>query len=87
MKVVQLTLNVFLSTIMGESVVLMSENATIVSYLTKQEGTVSRVMCSLALEDRGLVGTAHGNLNFEVHPREEEHASRPIVPFKTNPSH
>ena len=36
MKAVQLTVNVFLSRILGESVVLMSNNATVVAHMKKQ---------------------------------------------------
>ena len=34
--------------ILGKLVILMSDNATVEAYLKKQEGTASRVMCSLA---------------------------------------
>ena len=49
MKAVQLALNVFRDWIMGESVVLMSNSATMMAYI-KKLGTVSRVMCNLAQE-------------------------------------
>ena len=45
-KAVQYALSAFLS-ILGESVVLTSDNATVVTYLKKQGSTVSMVMCSL----------------------------------------
>ena len=48
MKAVQLAWNAFLSRILGELVALMNNNASLVTYLKKQGGTVSRVMCSLA---------------------------------------
>ena len=35
---------------MRESVILMSDNATVVAYVNKQEGTVSPVICDLAQE-------------------------------------
>ena len=44
MKAILFAMNNFLSKI------LMSENTTVVAYLKKQGGTVSRVMCSLAQE-------------------------------------
>ena len=47
MKVVQLTLNTFLLRILGESVILMIDNAAVVAYLKKQKGTITRVMHSL----------------------------------------
>ena len=48
MMAVILALNTFLYQVSGESVVLMSHNATVVAYLRKQGGTVSRAMCDLA---------------------------------------
>ena len=42
--------NTFLNRITGESVVLMSANTTVVAYLKKQRGTVSKVLCNLAQE-------------------------------------
>ena len=50
MKLVPLALNAFLPRILGEADVLMSDNATVVAYLKKQWGTVSKVLCSLAQE-------------------------------------
>ena len=48
MKAVQLVSMSFLHRIMGDTLVLMSNNATAVVYLKKQEGTVSQDICSLA---------------------------------------
>ena len=45
-----LALNTFLDQVSMESVILMSDKATIVTYLRKQGGTVSRVMCNLVHE-------------------------------------
>ena len=50
MRVVQLVLSTFLPKIIGELVMLMSNNGTMVVYLKKQEGTVSRVICGLVQE-------------------------------------
>ena len=50
MNEIQLTLNVFLPRILGVSVVLMSDSATMMACLKKQRGSVSRVMCILAQE-------------------------------------
>ena len=49
-KAVQHTLNTFVPWILGESVVLMSASTTLMAYLKKQGGSLSRVMCSLAQE-------------------------------------
>ena len=48
MKVAHLALSAFLSWILGKSVILMSNNATVVAYFEKQEDIVSKVICSLA---------------------------------------
>ena len=50
MKAVQLALNYYFSKILEESVVLMSDNATVVTYRKNQGDTASRVMCNLAQE-------------------------------------
>ena len=44
MKAVLLVLTAFLDRLTGESVVLMSDNATAVAHLRKQGGTVSKVL-------------------------------------------
>ena len=49
-KVAQLTLTVFRDWIMGEYIVLVSENATLMACVKKQESTVSWVMSDLAQE-------------------------------------
>ena len=48
MGVVILALNAFLHQAAGQSFILMSDNTTVVVYLRKQGGTVSRVRCDLA---------------------------------------
>ena len=50
MKVIQLALTAFRDQIMGESVDLMSDNATVVAYMKKQGGTVFQILCDLAQE-------------------------------------
>ena len=50
MKTVQLALNAFFPRILGESVILINDNVTVVAHLKKQEGTVPRVMCCLTQE-------------------------------------
>ena len=50
MKAVQLVLNAFPDRLTEESVVLRSYNSTIMVYLKKQGGTVSKAMCDLAQE-------------------------------------
>ena len=50
MKATQLALKTFLDRLAGESVVFMSDSSTIVAYLKKHGGAVSKVMCSLAQE-------------------------------------
>ena len=50
MKVVILALDTILDKVSGESVVLMSENTTVVAYLRRHWDAVSRVMSNLALE-------------------------------------
>ena len=45
---VMLALNPFLNSVAGESVVLISNNATVVAYLRKQWCSVSKVLCNLA---------------------------------------
>ena len=40
----------FLPQLSGQTIVLMSDNTTVVAYLRNQEGTVSRVMSDMALE-------------------------------------
>ena len=47
-KAVQLALNAFLTRVLGELVILMNDNATVVACLKKQGSIVSRVMYSLA---------------------------------------
>ena len=48
MKLVILALNALLDRLEGESVILMSNNTTVMAYLKKQGGTISKVLCSLA---------------------------------------
>ena len=50
MKVIQHPLNAFLLRIVGKSVMLLSDNATMVAYLKKHGDTVSRVTYSVAQE-------------------------------------
>ena len=46
---VQLALNTFLPRILGESVIVMSDNTTVVAYLKEQWGTVSRILGELVV--------------------------------------
>ena len=48
MKTVQVALDVLQRQIMGESVVVMSYNATVVAHTKRHGGSVSQVKCSLA---------------------------------------
>ena len=50
MEAVQLALNAFLPRILGELVIVMSDSATVVAYVKKQEGIISRLTCILAKE-------------------------------------
>ena len=75
MKVIWLYLNAFLSRILGESVILMSDSATVVAYLKKQGNMVSGVMCSMALENVVCSELHMGTLTSEIHSLEKEHAS------------
>ena len=50
MKTVILSLVAFLPQLLGQSVVLMSDNVTVVAYLQSEGGTVSRVLCHMALD-------------------------------------
>ena len=49
-ETVQLPLNAFLPRILGESIIVMSNNTTVMAYVKKQRGTVSWVICSPAQE-------------------------------------
>ena len=49
-KAVCLGLDAFLDTVAGESAVLMSNNAIVITYLKKQGGTMSKALCNLAQE-------------------------------------
>ena len=49
-KAIQFTLSTFLPRILGELVILMNNNATVVAYLKQQGGMVFRVMHSLPQE-------------------------------------
>ena len=50
MKTVILSLVAFLPQLLGQSVVPMSDNVTVVAYLQSEGGTVSRVLCHMALD-------------------------------------
>ena len=50
MKAVILAFNAFLDRFTGEPVVLTSDSTTIITYLRKQGGTVSKIICDLACE-------------------------------------
>ena len=50
MKAVTLALAAFLPQLSGQSVILMSDNASVVAYLLHQGSTVSRAMCLMASE-------------------------------------
>ena len=76
MRVVQLTLNAFHPRILEESVVLMNDSITVVDYLRKQGGIVSRVMCSLA-QDCSLIRTTLGDFVHKIYSW-EEHPSKPV---------
>ena len=79
-----LEMNAFLPRIVAESVVLMSDNTTVMAYLKKQEGTFSRVMCSFGSGDCRL-RPALGDFDHQIHPR-EEHRSGPVEPSRLGPS-
>ena len=50
MKATVLPLATFLPQMSGQSVVLMSGNATVVAYLRNQGGTVTHVLCCMVLD-------------------------------------
>ena len=67
MKAGQLSLHAFLTIIVGESVVFMSDSATVVAYVKKQGGTVSRaVQASPRYE---VDGDVHGLCFDKLYPR------------------
>ena len=78
MKLVQLALNAFLPRILGESVVLVSDSATVMLYLKKTRGNCFQGDVLSSTGDYGLVGTAPGDAFCEIHPREEEHVGGPF---------
>ena len=86
MKVVVLALNT-LNSATGESVVLISDNAT-VAYLKKRGGTVSKMLCDLAQEVILWTELHSGTLTARYIPREKsilgDQLSRPdqVLPME-----
>ena len=83
MKVVVLVLNAFLATIVGKSIILKSDNATVITYL-KEQGWDSDVRSGTGghLVDRGSFGSSFG----EVYSQ-EEHSGEPAESLRSGPSH
>ena len=73
MKAVALALAAFLAQLSGQSVILMSDNASVVVYLRHQGGTVSRTL-SHGLRDHHVDRAAFGSLISKVHFGEEKHS-------------
>ena len=82
MRAASLALAAFLLQLSGQSVILMSDNASVVAYLRHQGGTVLH-----GLRDSSLDRVAFGRSVGQVHSVEEEYSGGPAQSFRPGSSH
>ena len=84
--VAQLTLNTFKQRVIGETLVLMSDNTTVVVYLKKQGWHGISRHVQIGYGDHCLVKSVHSYHNSRIRFR-EEHSHWPFESSVSNLSH
>ena len=78
LKAVSLALRDFKDQCQNQTVLVATDNSTVVAYINKQGGTLSRDVCS-PVEDHDLVPSLPHNIKSQAHSRVPECDGRPTV--------